>query len=192
MSTRSEIPLHPVNDPMEMAFSLASEALKAGEVPVGCVFVYRGAVIASGRNEVNALKNAVKHAEIVAIQNLERWCTLNDVELGHILSECDLYVTVEPCIMCAAALRFALPVQPRSIVFGAKNERFGGCGSVADIDSLPLGSTSSLSCLAGMQETRSISMLKQFYAQENLNAPEDVRRCKSSVDTKRNMFESTG
>lgn len=61
MSTRSEIPLHPVNDPMEMAFSLASEALKAGEVPVGCVFVYRGAVIASGRNEVTLTEGVTPH-----------------------------------------------------------------------------------------------------------------------------------
>ncbi|TPP58400.1 tRNA specific adenosine deaminase [Fasciola gigantica] len=173
-----------VNDPMELAFVLASEALKAGEVPVGCVFVYQGMAIACGRNEVNALKSAVKHAEIVAIRNLERWCAVNNVELRRILSECDVYVTVEPCIMCTAALRFVLPAQPRRIVFGAKNERFGGCGSVADIDCRPVGSVSSLSWTSGAQEARAINMLKQFYAQENFNAPEDVRKSKSSVNAK--------
>ncbi|VDP51126.1 unnamed protein product [Echinostoma caproni] len=166
---------------MEHAFILASEALKAGEVPIGCVFVYKGTVIAEGRNEVNSFKNASNHAEIVAIRKLERWCLTNNLKLDQILSECDVYVTVEPCIMCAAALRFVLPRQPRSIVFGAKNERFGGCGSVADIDRCPAGPNSALSCTAGVEEARAVSMLKQFYTQENPNAPAEVRNIKRPV-----------
>lgn len=103
---------------MELAFDLAAEALSAGEVPVGCAFVRNhDQVIASGRNEVNASSNATEHAELVAIRRLEEWCRTEQLDLADVLPECTLYVTVEPCIMCAAALRFGLPTQPKRYLF---------------------------------------------------------------------------
>lgn len=98
---------------MEEAFELAERALNAAEVPVGCAFIYRNEVIASGRNEVNASGDATQHAEIVAIKRLEQWCEENGKSLEIILPETILHVTVEPCIMCAAALRFSLPAHPK-------------------------------------------------------------------------------
>ncbi|CAL8080208.1 unnamed protein product [Calicophoron daubneyi] len=168
---------------MEVAFELASEALASGEVPVGCVFVYNDQVIASGRNEVNAHRNAVEHAEIVAIRRLEQWSVANQVSLADILKESVLYVTVEPCVMCAAALRFCLPAQPKRIIYGAQNERFGGCGSVFAIHESPAFPEPPLSCTSGVEEGRAISLLQQFYTQENPNAPEELRKIKNSAPT---------
>ena len=89
---------------------VAVEALNAGEVPVGCVIVHGGEVIARGRNEVTETKNATRHAEFVAVDQALAWASGRDPsktreELYAIFRDCDFYVTVEPCIMCAAALR---------------------------------------------------------------------------------------
>nr|CDS15483.1 tRNA specific adenosine deaminase 2 [Echinococcus granulosus] len=160
---------------MDRAFELAEEALNDGEVPVGCAFVYDGQVIACGRNETNVCGDATQHAEIVAIKRLEQWCAKNDLSLESVLPKAVLYVTVEPCIMCTAALRFGLPVQPKW------NDRFGGCGSVMNVstdDSL----RSPLSCKFNGQSDRSINLLKRFFEQENWNAPEEKRCKKTSRD----------
>jgi tRNA-specific adenosine deaminase 2 len=99
-----------------------------GEVPVGCVIVHRGNIIAHGRNATNASLNATRHAEIEAIDRIVgEHGAAGALEL---LRECVLYVTVEPCVMCAAALRI---VGLQSVVYGCGNERFGGCGSVLSI-----------------------------------------------------------
>ena len=113
---------------MEAAFAMAQEALDVGEVAVGCVVACGGDVIARGRNATNQTKTGTRHAEIEAIDALV-------AQHGHerakeLLRASDLYVTVEPCIMCAAALRL---VGVRRVFFGCINERFGGCGSVLPI-----------------------------------------------------------
>ena len=110
--------------------SKAREALKVGEVPVGCIMVYKNEVIGTGRNEVNETKNATRHAEMVAIDQVKLWCKNERLSFEDVLRDCSLYVTVEPCIMCAAALRLlGIP----KVVFGCANERFGGCGSILSI-----------------------------------------------------------
>ena len=92
--------------------------------------VYKNQVIGTGRNEVNETKNATRHAELVAVDQVKLWCTNRCLHFEDVLHECCLYVTVEPCIMCAAALRFlGIP----KVVFGCANERFGGCGSILNI-----------------------------------------------------------
>ena len=118
---------------MEKSFFYAEQALNAGEVPVGCIVVFNNLkVIGVGRNEVNEPKNATRHAEMVAIDdaicNINTECN-NSVELcvSELMKQCILYVTVEPCVMCAAALR---AVGVAKVFYGCKNERFGGCGSV--------------------------------------------------------------
>ncbi|OON23880.1 cytidine and deoxycytidylate deaminase zinc-binding region [Opisthorchis viverrini] len=163
---------------MEVAFELAMEALDAGEVPVGCVFIRDGTIIAKGRNEVNATKCAIEHAEMVAIRRLEQWCIQHQLSLADTLRDSELYVTVEPCIMCASALRFCLPAHPKRIIYGAKNERFGGCGSVFSIHDSDSATTPPLICVSGIQEDRAVSLLKQFYTQENPNAPPELRKSK--------------
>ncbi|KAJ0060790.1 hypothetical protein NL108_001681, partial [Boleophthalmus pectinirostris] len=126
---------------MDKAFDMAKDALANGEVPVGCLLVYNNEVIGKGRNEVNETKNATRHAEMVALDELRDWCGLKGLDMKTVCDKTVLYVTVEPCIMCAAALRlFNLPV----VVYGCRNDRFGGCGSVLDISSANLPQTGTM------------------------------------------------
>ncbi|CAN8203977.1 unnamed protein product [Coccothraustes coccothraustes] len=90
---------------MDQALDVAKEALEKGEVPVGCLLVYNGEVIGRGRNEVNETKNATRHAEMVAIDQVLDWCKQHKRDYREVFPQLVLYVTVEPCIMCAAALR---------------------------------------------------------------------------------------
>lgn len=159
---------------MDKAFDMAKDALANGEVPVGCLLVYNNQVIGKGRNEVNETKNATRHAEIVALDELRHWCRLENVEVKPVCERTVLYVTVEPCIMCAAALRlFNIPV----VVYGCGNDRFGGCGSVLDISSADLPQTgTTFKCVAGHRAEEAVEMLKTFYKQENPNAPNPKTR----------------
>ncbi|KAG1963551.1 Cytidine/deoxycytidylate deaminase family protein [Pimephales promelas] len=117
---------------MSKAFDMAIEALENGEVPVGCLMVYNNEIIGKGRNEVNETKNATRHAEMVALDQVLDWCRFRAKDPKEVCEQTVLYVTVEPCIMCAAALRLLyIPL----VVYGCINERFGGCGSVMDISS---------------------------------------------------------
>ncbi|MBN3272264.1 ADAT2 deaminase, partial [Polyodon spathula] len=90
---------------MQKAFEMAKDALENGEVPVGCLMVYNNEILGRGRNEVNETKNATRHAEMVAIDQVLDWCHCNDKDPGEVFERTVLYVTVEPCIMCAGALR---------------------------------------------------------------------------------------
>ncbi|CAI5770226.1 tRNA-specific adenosine deaminase 2 isoform X2 [Podarcis lilfordi] len=90
---------------MDLAVNMAKEALESGEVPVGCLMVYNNEIIGKGKNEVNETKNATRHAEMVAIDQVMDWCRQNEKEPKEVFANTVLYVTVEPCIMCAAALR---------------------------------------------------------------------------------------
>ena len=103
-------------DPMALALVEASEAAAAGEVPVGAVVVRDGAVIATGRNRPRELKDPTAHAEILAIRSA---CEVLGDER---LTGCDLYVTLEPCAMCSAAISFA---RIRRLYFGAPDPKGG-------------------------------------------------------------------
>uniref|UniRef100_A0A096LXR6 Adenosine deaminase tRNA specific 2 n=1 Tax=Poecilia formosa TaxID=48698 RepID=A0A096LXR6_POEFO len=116
----------------------AREALQSGEVPVGCLLVHGQEVVGKGRNEVNETKNATRHAEMVALDQLLDWCRRGNLDVRGVCERTVLYVTVEPCVMCAAALRLMnVPL----VVYGCSNERFGGCGSVLDLSSAELPDT---------------------------------------------------
>ena len=111
-------------DLMQRAFDQAKKALEEGEVPIGCVFVVGGTVVAEGRNEVNKRKNPTAHAEIVCIEEINRE---HDEEYFR---DAVVYVNCEPCIMCASALQ---QLKVKGIFYGCSNPRFGGCGSVLDV-----------------------------------------------------------
>ena len=170
---------------MEEAFVEAKHALTKGEVPVGCVIVFKEAIISRGRNECNYTLNATRHAEMIAIDQMYDYCKAHLTEMDTICRDASLYVTVEPCIMCAFALRL---VGLRTVIYGCSNERFGGCGSVADVHCrtlrLPLdmrltGCLSCLSVTSGVMQDEAIALLKQFYEGENPLAPDDkVKRKK--------------
>eukprot|EP00658_Telonema_sp_P-2_P057427 TRINITY_DN45895_c0_g1_i1.p1 TRINITY_DN45895_c0_g1~~TRINITY_DN45895_c0_g1_i1.p1 ORF type:complete len:206 (+),score=64.01 TRINITY_DN45895_c0_g1_i1:67-684(+) len=142
---------------MEQALAEAERALTQGEVPVGCVFVREGEVIGRGANETNVAKNGTRHAEFVAS---------DQILAAHggdaaVFESCTLYVTVEPCVMCAAALH--LLKVPR-IVFGARNDHFGGCGTVFDVQQLSkLPEKDSAKLVAGVGEQAAIELLQRFY-----------------------------
>ncbi|XP_041661787.1 tRNA-specific adenosine deaminase 2 [Cheilinus undulatus] len=154
---------------MSRAFDMAKDALENGEVPVGCLLVYNDNIIGEGRNEVNETKNATRHAEMVALDQLLDWCRHRNQDVSAVSRRTALYVTVEPCIMCAAALRlFNIAV----VVYGCRNERFGGCGSVLEVSSADLQNTgTTFKCVSGHRAEEAVEMLKTFYKQENPNAP---------------------
>lgn len=123
---------------MREALKMGFTALKKGEIPVGCVIVERRedghAIIASGSNQTNESRNGTRHAEIIAVESL--FADSHIQPLGNLnpqsglLSNCDLYVTCEPCIMCAAALS---KLGIRKVYFGCHNDRFGGNGSILSV-----------------------------------------------------------
>eukprot|EP00043_Microstomoeca_roanoka_P016311 m.166046 g.166046 ORF g.166046 m.166046 type:complete len:171 (-) comp16435_c4_seq4:1416-1928(-) len=160
---------------MEAAVDAARRALDEGEVPVGCVYVDpQGNVRGVGRNQTNATHNATRHAELVAFDDCVEKCGGDVAKACEIIKQCTLYVTVEPCVMCAHALRI---LGVRHVIFGCHNERFGGCGSTLDVaqcntaDNLP-----KLELEAGSMRTTAINLLKLFYVNENPNAPEPKRK----------------
>ena len=112
---------------MQEALQLAREAAAEGEVPVGCVIVRNGEIVGRGRNHRETGRTALGHAEIRAIS--EACAKLN----GWRLWECTLYVTLEPCAMCAGAI---INARIPRVVFGASDEKYGACGSVCDLFSM--------------------------------------------------------
>ncbi|XP_028461459.1 tRNA-specific adenosine deaminase 2 isoform X3 [Perca flavescens] len=122
----------------------------------------------------NAFDMATRHAEMVALDQLRDWCRRGNLDASSVCERTALYVTVEPCIMCAAALRLLnIPV----VVYGCRNERFGGCGSVLDVSSADLPQTgTTFKCVSGHRAEEAVEMLKTFYKQENPNAPKPKTR----------------
>jgi tRNA(adenine34) deaminase len=108
---------------MQMAIEQAKLAEAEGEVPIGAVVVCNGEVIGRGFNRKNSGKSALKHAEIVAIEDASK--IIGDWRLD----ECSLYVTLEPCLMCAGAIIHA---RVRNVFFGASEPKFGGVVSLAN------------------------------------------------------------
>src|SRR5437762_3430309 len=109
---------------MREALRLAIKALKNEEVPIGAVIVRDGTIIARSYNQVELLKDATAHAEMLAITQAEE--AVGDWRL----SDCDLYVTKEPCAMCAGAL---VHVRVRRVIFGCPDPRAGAAGSVINL-----------------------------------------------------------
>lgn len=109
---------------MRMAYGEAMKAFDMKEIPIGCVIAKDGMVIGKGYNQVETMKDATAHAEIIAIgtaaNKLENWR----------LDGCTLYVTLEPCPMCAGAI---LNSRVSRVVYGSLDTRFGGCGTTIDV-----------------------------------------------------------
>ena len=111
---------------MQMSLELAKEAYRADEVPVGAVLVKNGAVIATGQNQRETLQDPTAHAELLAIR------AAAEITESWRLTETTLYVTLEPCAMCAGAI-----IQSRipRLVFGTRDPKAGACGSICDLTS---------------------------------------------------------
>ena len=109
---------------MQEALVLARRAADSGEVPVGAVLVHEGRVVGTGANAPVGRCDPTAHAEILALREAAR-------QLGNYrLVECTLYVTLEPCLMCAGALQHARVAR---VVYGAPDPKTGACGSVVDM-----------------------------------------------------------
>ncbi|OEU07816.1 cytidine deaminase-like protein, partial [Fragilariopsis cylindrus CCMP1102] len=185
---------------MRRSLEVAERALKVGEVPVGCVLNQtnngnadqrrqrqrRGVIISHGANQVNATRDATRHSEIVAIDRLltnkqqQQQQQQQQLRSKDIFRHCDLFVTCEPCIMCAAALAM---VGIRRVVFGCKNDRFGGCGSILHLhnnDNESSSYNSGYKIKSGVLEKEAITLLRSFYDRENLHCPEEKRKRKDN------------
>lgn len=168
---------------MKFAFDQAKLALDSLEVPVGCVIVDEGNnIIASGRNRTTESRNATRHAEMEAIDVLlDQWqkTGLSKARVAEKFSNCTLYVTCEPCIMCAAALSI---LGIKRVYYGCANDKFGGCGSILSLHSGGSEITSSgdqsskgFECQGGIMASEAVSLLQAFYEQGNPNAPKPHR-----------------
>jgi tRNA(adenine34) deaminase len=139
-------------DFMKEALALAAEAAAEGEVPVGCVIVRGDEIVGRGRNRREKGKNALAHGEIEAINDA---CTRLG---GWRLWECTLYVTLEPCPMCAGAIVNARI--PR-VVFGASDKKCGACGSVCDLFSMNFNHHPQVE--KGVMEEECATLLTEFF-----------------------------
>ena len=147
---------------MRMALEVADEAFNQREVAVGCVIVdENGEVVTSGGNQTNAQNDATRHAELIAFEKLKE----NRKDYKEVLKKSTLYVTVEPCIMCASAIKMmGIPL----VVYGCKNEKFGGCGSVYPIHSDEImPALHSYNCITGVLADEAIEALRRFYGRPN-------------------------
>jgi tRNA(Arg) A34 adenosine deaminase TadA len=145
---------------MSVALSVAKTTLETSEVPVACVFVNNktNQEVYRAGNMTNKTRNATKHCEIVAIQEIQKiYKNIN------IFENCTLYVTVEPCIMCAAALKI---VGLKRVVFGCQNERFGGNGSVLSL-----------------QRNRDFHLKTTLETSEDDNKYQDLSESKTTLET---------
>lgn len=141
---------------MREALKLAVKAFEADEVPVGAVVVLGDKVIARAHNQVEQLKDATAHAEMIAI-------TQAASEIGDWrLQECTLYVTKEPCPMCAGA---AMLSRVRRIVFGVKDEKMGGAGGALNITSNPQFNHQ-IEVVSGLLRDEALALLQSFFEKQ--------------------------
>lgn len=142
------------NEYMGLAIELAKEAAKEGEIPVGCVIADEdGKIIGRGRNTREETKNALGHAEINAIN--EACHTVGDWRLEG----CTIFITLEPCPMCTGAI---INARIPNVVYGAREENYGSCGSVIDLFSERYGHSPSV--YGGVLENECSKLLKEFFS----------------------------
>ena len=137
---------------MEKAIMLAKEAADEGEVPVGAVIVRNGEIVACGRNRREKSKNALLHAEVDAINNACN--TLG----GWRLWNCEIYVTLEPCPMCAGAI---INAHIPKVYFGAYDFKNGSCGSITNLFEMPYNFKPV--CYGGLMQEECSALLKDFF-----------------------------
>ena len=137
---------------MAEAIALAKQAAALGEVPIGCVITKDGEIVGRGYNRRETGKTALGHAELMAIEDACR--NLG----GWRLWQCRLYVTLEPCPMCAGAIINArIPV----VVYGAKDPKAGSVGSITDLFSMPYNHHPQV--ISGVMETECAGLLRDFF-----------------------------
>lgn len=158
---------------MKMALKLARKALELGEVPIGCVIVYNGKVIGRGYNRRNTDKNTLAHAEITAINKASK--KMGDWRLEG----CTLYVTLEPCQMCAGAI-----IQARipEVVMGCMNPKAGCGGSILNILEMPQFNHQA-AVTRGVLEQECSDILKEFFIGLRARNKQEKKQKKQAEET---------
>lgn len=141
-----------INEFMLAAYEMAKQAYDDGEVPVGAVIVRNNEIIARGRNRREKAKNALLHAEIEAIDYACK--TLG----GWRLWNCELYVTLEPCPMCAGAI---INAHIPKVYFGAYDFKNGSCGTITNLFEMPYNFKPE--CVGGIMADECSALLKDFF-----------------------------
>ena len=154
---------------MKEALKQAKKAYALGEVPIGCVIVHEGKIIGRGYNRRNTDKNTLAHAEITAINKASK--VIGDWRL----EECTLYVTLEPCQMCAGAI-----VQARipEVVMGCMNPKAGCAGSILNILEMPQFNHQ-VKVTRGILEADCSQMLKTFFEELRIRNKQEKEAKKS-------------
>lgn len=138
---------------MNYAFREAERAFEEGEIPVGCVIVFQNTIIAKAHNQIETLKDPTAHAEIIAITSAAEYLQ------SKVLAGCSMYVTLEPCVMCAGAIVLS---KLENLFFGAYDFKSGACGSVFNMtnnESL----NHQVNVLGGVLDDKCREILKSFF-----------------------------
>ncbi|MFA6931332.1 MAG: tRNA adenosine(34) deaminase TadA [Lentisphaeria bacterium] len=152
----NELPLNSMYSPeyfMRQALRQAQEAEEKGEVPVGAIVVWKQKIIARSGNQVETLKDGTAHAEMIALTQAS--AAVGDWRL----TECCLYVTKEPCAMCAGAM---VNCRLGKLVFGCPDSRMGGAGGALNITAFP-GMLHRVEVEAGLLQEECCAQLKNFF-----------------------------
>lgn len=146
---------------MRRALELAREAAAAGEVPVGCVVVRNGQIVGEGRNRREECQSTASHAEMEAIAQANQTCG------SWRLDDCALYVTLEPCPMCAGAI---LNARIPRVFYGARDSVFGACGGVLNLFMEEFPNPPALT--GGILEEECRGVLRVFFGTLRTDTPE--------------------
>jgi tRNA(adenine34) deaminase len=138
---------------MEHALREAEKAYRKDEVPVGAVVVFENRIIGRGYNQVETLRDPTAHAEIIAITSAASYLS------SKVLLGCSLYVTLEPCAMCAGAIVLS---KIENLFFGAFDNKSGACGSVLNITN-NASLNHSLNVTGGILDTKCAELLRNFF-----------------------------
>lgn len=144
---------------MKKAIAEAKKAYAKGETPIGAVIVKDGKVIARGHNLREVKKNALCHAEIIAINKACKKLG------GWRLFQCDMYVTLEPCLMCAGAI---IQSRIKNLYFGAYDKKGGAVGSLIDMPALD-GVTQRVNTVGGILDDECSALMKDFFMELRKN-----------------------
>jgi len=159
---RAPVLIRDDEDGMRAALREANASRAKDEVPVGCVIVHDSIVVGRGHNQVEALQDATAHAEILAIG-----AASNALESWRLL-DCTLYVTLEPCAMCAGAMVLS---RIGRLVYGAADPKAGACGSLLDVIGTR-GLNHRVDVTAGVLADECGHVLKEFFAEKRRAAAE--------------------
>ena len=138
---------------MRYALAEAQKAFDADEVPVGAVIVHNGEIIGRAHNQIVTLKDPTAHAEMIAITQAASALS------NERLTDCDLYVTIEPCSMCIGA---AILARIRRVVYGARESKTGACGSAVDLTE-PNKFNHTLEVVPGILEDECRTIIQNFF-----------------------------